>query len=139
MIDKQLLLTVLKPAHGLFNLLVLLLFLYQAGKGILIRRARLAGAAVPFAEVKRHRRTGPAATALAVTGYLFGIILVWYDKGKILVHSLHLAAGSLLVLTLLATFLTSRRIKADTPALRTVHFRLGISALTIFFAEIFNY
>ena len=86
MIDKQLLLTVLKPAHGLFNLLVLLLFLYQAGKGILIRRARLAGDAVPFPEVKRHRRIGPVATVLAVTGYLFGIILVWYDKGNIIEH-----------------------------------------------------
>lgn len=134
--DKQLLLTILKPAHGLFNLLVLTLFLYQAWEGILIRRARLGGSAIPFSAVKTHRKIGPISIILAIAGYFAGIFLVWYDTGDFVKHPLHLATGSLLILTILASYLVSRRIKADTPALRTVHFRLGIIVLTLFLVEI---
>lgn len=137
MIDKHLLLAVLKPAHGLFNILVLSLFIYQAWKGILIRRARLSSGAIPFPAVRLHRKIGPIATMLAVAGYLAGISLVLFDEGHLFEHPIHLITGSLLILFLLAAFAVSRRIRAAAPSIRILHFRLGIITLTIFFVEVF--
>lgn len=135
--DKQLLLTILKPAHGLFNILVLTLFLWQGWMGLMIRRARLAGEATPFAIVKRHRGIGPIAAMLAIAGYLAGISLVLYDKGTIFEHPLHLAVGSVLITALAATVALSRMIKGTMQSIRAWHFRLGIVTLILFIAEVF--
>jgi len=133
--DKQFLLTILKPAHGLFNLAVAGLFLYQAWKGILIRRARFAGSPIPFPAVKLHRKLGPIAAMMAAAGYVAGLLLVYYDKRAIFVHPMHLAVGTFLVTALVAAVIMSRKIKATTPEIRTLHFRLGIVVLTLYLVE----
>ena len=133
--DKQFLLTILKPAHGLFNLAVLGGFLYQAGKGIVIRRARLAGSPIPFPAVKLHRKLGPVAALMSFAGYVAGLLLVYYDKRTIFVHPMHLAVGTFLIIVLSAAVIVSRRIKAATPEIRTLHLRLGIVTLTLYFVE----
>lgn len=135
MIDKPLLLAVLKPGHGLFNLLVLLLFLFQGGKGIVIRRARLASGPIPFSAVKLHRKLGPRAVVLALAGYAAGIALVLYDTGSVLEHPLHLSLGTVLVLILLGLYLVSRGIRGASPEARDLHFRLGVLALAVYLAE----
>ncbi len=134
--DKQLLVAIFKPIHGLFNLLVLALLVVHAGEGIRIRRARLNHREVPLSAVKRHRSLGPGVAFLALAGYLAGIGLVLYDKGNILEHPLHLATGSFAMLFLLATFLLSRRIQGFAPTLRTWHFLFGISVLILCVAEV---
>lgn len=121
--------------HGLFNLSVFGLFVRQGWLGLAIRRARRSGASLPFAAIRRHRRTGPVAALMGGAGFLAGVLLVFLDKGRLIEYPLHLAVGSVIVLTLVALYIMSRRIiGADSPY-RTPHAALGLVLLGLYVVQ----
>jgi hypothetical protein len=121
----------LKLGHGFFNFLVMLLFIRQGWLGLKIRRNRLAGTPILTA-IKRHRRSGPIAAALAPCGFLAGMTLSLIDHGRIFYYPYHFLNGAALVLCIGATFLVSRKLKGPAPPWRTIHAVLGIVILLLY-------
>lgn len=95
-----------KVAHGSFNALLALAFLYQAWMGFTIRRGRKSSTPRLLA-IRRHRRLGPFLVVMSLAGYFFGLILVYVDKGRVLEYPIHLAVGSLIVLFVLGQYAVS--------------------------------
>lgn len=125
------LLDLAKVAHGAFNLLIALAFLYQAGMGMAIRRDRKKGS--PRAPIiKRHRRLGPLLVILSIAGYGFGLVLVLIDKGHVLEYPLHFAVGSLIVLFVVGQFAVSKKIKGRESFFRTIHLSIGIGIIFLY-------
>jgi low temperature requirement protein LtrA len=124
-----------KLAHGSFNTLLALAFLYQAWMGLRIRRGRKKGEARP-AVVKRHRKIGPVLVVLGVLGFCAGLTLVLIDKGQVLVYPLHLAVGALIVLFLLGQYAVSRRIKGLESPWRTPHLAIGVGIVLLYVFQI---
>ena len=123
-------------AHGLFNICVAALFCYQAWTGLRIRRARRSGRPVPFAWVRRHRKSGPVFAVWAVIGYAAGLIIAVLDKGKVVAFPLHFILGTVLIGVIGTVYAASRRIAgAATPA-RDLHLLLGGLALTLYAGQI---
>jgi len=135
LIDKHLL-AYLRPAHGVYNAIVVLLFLYQGQIGFRIRRARKAGAAPLFEMIKRHRRMGPVLVILGGIGFLEGLTLVILDSGKVLQFPLHLFTGLTIVVLLMATYKISHDIKGPDPLYRTRHFALGVALLCLYLVNV---
>jgi len=127
----------LRIGHGLFNVLLAVLFFYQGWLGLKVRRARRSQASIPLAAVKRHRKTGPLLVLLGGLGFLIGLILVIIETGKILFYPLHLFIGLTIVVSLIGTFLISRRIKRPDSPYRTPHFILGIFILLLYVFQSF--
>lgn len=124
-----------ETAHGIFNSLLALAFLYQAWMGLTIRGGRKKGAP-RFVAIKRHRRFGPFLVALGILGYCFGLILVYIDKGRVLEYPLHLAVGSLIVIFLLGQYAVSRKIKGLGSPWRTPHLAVGVGILCLYALQI---
>lgn len=136
LISKELL-TPLRLGHGLFNFSVVLLFFYTARLGLMIRRARRAGAQRPTAAVKRHRKLGPILATLGALGFGAGLTLVLLDTGNILKYPAHLLVGTIIVALLLATFLVSRKITSpEASPYRQTHFLLGVAILSLYLVEV---
>lgn len=123
--------------HGLFNLLVFGLFIRQGWLGLAIRKARRNGMPPPLAAIRSHRRTGPVAALLGGTGFLAGIVLVFFDKGRLLEYPLHLLVGGVIVLTLGGLYALSRRIKGADSPYRTPHACLGLLLLVLYLGQCF--
>lgn len=134
LIDRQLL-AALRLGHAAFNTSVLLLFLYQAKLGLSIRRARKAGATLPFPAIKRHRKMGPILAVLGVLGFCAGIGLVLLDTGNILEFPPHLFGGIGIVALLCTSYVLSRFIKSPDSPYRTPHFIVGILLLVLYVLE----
>jgi hypothetical protein len=134
LIDRQLLAD-LRLAHGTLNFVVLLFFAYQARLGLRIRGARLAKAPMPFAAIKRHRRSGPILAGLAVFGYLSGLVLVMLHTGDILEYPAHFVTGTLLVLALSAAVLLSRKIKGQVSPYRAYHAAAAAALLVLYLLQ----
>ncbi len=124
-----------KFLHGLLNLIVLVLFIYQGRLGFVIRRARLSQGPFPLAAVRRHRKSGPRLTALGVIGFLFGFILVLLEFRKLSVFRAHLSVGLAIVLVLLATYAMTRRIKGPASPVRTPHFLIGTAMIALYIVQ----
>jgi peptidoglycan/LPS O-acetylase OafA/YrhL len=125
------LIDLVKVAHGTFNLLIALAFLYQAGMGLAIRRGRKKGSPRPTI-IKRHRRLGPLLVVLSIAGYCFGLILVSLDKGHAFEYPLHFAVGSLIVLFVFGQFAVSKKIKGRESFIRTLHLLIGIGIVCLY-------
>ena len=123
--------------HGLFNLLVFGLFIRQGWLGRIIRKARLNEAPRPVAAIRKHRQTGPLAAMLGGMGFLAGITLVLFDKGRLVEYPLHFANGGIIVLALCALYALSRRITGADSPYRTPHAGLGILLLILYLAQAF--
>jgi hypothetical protein len=136
LIDKQLLAD-LRTMHGVYNAIVMLLFLYQGWLGFGIRRARTAGAPLPFPMIKRHRRTGPILAILGGLGFLAGLTLVLLDTGNVLEYPPHFFTGLTIVVLLIATYKISRDIKGPDSPFRTPHFTLGVVILCLYLVNVF--
>jgi uncharacterized protein DUF4079 len=126
----------LKLAHATFNFLVMLLFMRQGWLGFKIRQGRLAGAPLLTA-IRRHRRSGPIAAALAPCGFLAGMTVGFIDHGHIFHYPYHFLTGATLVLCTGATFLVSRRLKGPAAPWRTVHGVLGCVILVLYPVQVF--
>jgi hypothetical protein len=124
-----------KLVHGLFNLTLLCLFIYQGSCGLQIRKARRGGAPLPLPAIRRHRRLGPNLAVLGGAGFCAGFILVFLDTGNVLSYPLHLIAGMVILALLLRTYLVSRKITSGDNPWRELHLRLGIAILA---AYLFN-
>ncbi len=135
LIDRQLL-SSLRLVHGGYNLTVALLFFYHASLGIRIRRARKKGGPLPFALIKRHRRSGPVLAGLGIAGFFIGFTLVMLDSGRVLAYLSHFIVGCLIVLSLITTIMLSRKIKGSDSPYRTPHFHLGIAILCLYLVEV---
>ncbi len=135
LIDKQLL-AALRPVHGVYNTIVMLLFLYQGLLGLRIRRERRARAPLPVPVVKRHRRMGPVLVILGGIGFLEGLTLVLLDTGRVLDFPPHLFTGLTIVVLLIATYKISRDIKGPDSPYRTPHFILGVAILCLYLANV---
>ena len=135
LIDRQLLAD-LRLAHGTYNAVVMLLFLYQGRLGFRIRRARKARALPPFPVIKRHRRTGPILAILGGLGFLAGLTLVLLDTGNVLEYPPHFFTGLTIVVLLIATYKISRDIKGTDSPYRTPHFFLGIAILCLYLVNV---
>jgi hypothetical protein len=136
LIDRQLL-SYLRFFHGGFNTFVMIMFFYHAHLGIAIRRARRARGPLPFPMIKRHRKGGPLLAALGITGFCIGFTLVMLDSGKVLQFPFHFLVGCTIVLSLITTFVVSRKIKGPDSSYRTPHFYLGIAILCLYLIEVF--
>jgi hypothetical protein len=135
LIDKHLL-AYLRPVHGAYNTIVMLLFLYQGWLGLRIRRDRRARAPLPIPVVKRHRRMGPVLVILGAFGFLEGLTLVLLDSGRVLEFPPHLFTGITIVVLLLATYKISRDIKGPDSPYRTSHFVIGIAILCFYLVNV---
>lgn len=126
----------LKLGHGSFNVFIMLLFVFQAGMGLRIRRLRRGGSP-DFALVKRHRAFGPVAAAIGIAGYAAGILLVLLDERQIMKYPLHFACGSLIVICIVLVVLLSRRIAAGESSWRDRHLNAGRLLLFLYGLQVF--
>ncbi len=125
----------LKLAHGFYNFVMMLLFMYQGSLGLRIRSGRKEGSIIP-AVVRRHRKLGPVLAMLGIAGFLSGVFLASVDRGKILKYPLHLAAGFIVAVLISTTFLISKKIRGRDTAWRQPHFFTGIATLFIYFVQV---
>lgn len=136
LIDKELL-SVLQSSHATFNVVVMLLFWHQAWMGMKIRKARRqAGGALPFTLIRRHRKAGPVYAALALFGYLFGIVIVVLHKGRLLEHPAHFFTGTILIAVIMVSIVLSRRIQGQQSPYRTAHFIAGLFLLVLYLLQV---
>jgi hypothetical protein len=122
-------------AHGSFNALLTLVFLYQAWMGLAIRRGRKRGEP-QLKAMRRHRRLGPFLVCLGLLGYCLGLILVSIDKGRLLEYPPHLAVGSVIALFLLGQYAVSRKIKGPESSWRTPHLAIGTGIVCLYVLQI---
>ena len=127
----------LKLAHGSYNILVMFLFIYQWSLGLRIKKKRIAGEQPGAKLIRKHRRNGPIFVILGCFGYLAGISIVYLDKGKIIQYPLHFIIGSLIAISLLSTYLISKKIRATKSPWRTSHFMLGILIICLYLIQMF--
>jgi hypothetical protein len=113
--------------HGFYNLLIVLLFFYQAVLGLKIRRDRLAGKPPAIGVIKKHRQFGPLLAALAPAGFLAGIAIAYLDEGHVFFeHPVHFLTGLVIISLVCITFLVSRRIRSGKAEWRNAHLIIGI-------------
>lgn len=121
----------LKYFHGLFNMAVIGLFLYQGRIGLKIRTGRLHSKPAPSGIILRHRKLGPVLASMGMAGFLAGILTVFINAGVVFENPPHLLNGlTIVVLTVLTSFI-SRKIRWQDPAWRNPHFFLGIVILCL--------
>jgi hypothetical protein len=126
----------LRFVHGFFNAAVLLLFVCQGYLGLRIRKNRKTGKQAPQVN-RRHRKVGPFLAVLGVFGFLAGKTLVYIDHGHFFEHALHYITGAIIVLSIIATFFISRKIKGADLEWRNLHFRVGVFVICLYFVQAF--
>jgi hypothetical protein len=135
MIDKQAI-AYLKYAHGSFNTLMFLLFLYQGSLGLKIRSQRLTGGPLSVEAVRRHRKAGPVLAPLGVMGFLAGLGLVYLDHKHALEYPIHFLVGAAIALSIISTFFVSRKIRGPGSAWRRPHLALGVLILFLYSVQL---
>jgi Protein of unknown function (DUF4079) len=125
----------MKLAHGIYNFVMMLLFMYQGSLGLQIRSLRKKDSIIPPI-VSRHRKQGPALTLLSIIGFLSGTAVIAIDTGKILKYPLHLAVGFVVVVLIITTFFISKKIKGRNSGWRTPHFVTGIAILFLYVVQV---
>jgi hypothetical protein len=136
MIDKEFI-AYFKVAHGFFNLCMMSLFCFQAWMGFLIRQARTSGVPAPLDAVRRHRKAGPVFALWGVLGFIAGMTVVAVDKGRVFEYPLHFLTGLFIALCIGGVYIFSRRIKGPDPAVRNIHFGLGLLLLALYVVQVF--
>ncbi len=127
----------LQLAHVSFNGVLFLALVFQGVLGWRIRRRRVAGVLQDFSVVTRHRALGPVLAALLPIAYLAGLITVYLHKGLWVLHSIHLAVGTVLVAIACSMYLVSKKIRGPQSPWRTPHFALGLFLLCTFLVQIY--
>ena len=124
-------------AHGLYNTVVFLLFVWQGWLGSKIRIGRLTGGPPSITVIKRHRKFGPAVILLGIAGFLSGVVIVYIGGGHILARPLHFTAGAVLTVSIIAAFFFSRNIKGQSSPWRTLHFAAGTATICLYIIQIY--
>jgi len=127
----------LRILHGSYNFIIALTFIYQGWLGIKIRNERKAAGSRDLHVIRRHRNLGPVLVLLCSLGYFGGAVLVYIDKGRIFEFPLHNMTGAGIIILVIISFLTSRRIKGLDSKWRTPHFVLGIGILCVYLVQVF--
>jgi hypothetical protein len=127
----------LKLLHGLYNTLVVLLFIRQGWLGLGIRKNRVHGRPPNLTAIKKHRRAGPALALMAGGGYLAGLILSYFDHGDLIHFPSHFMTGTALVLLIGSTYLVSRQIRGLALPWRNGHAALGTIILTLYPIQVY--
>jgi hypothetical protein len=134
MVDPELI-DVGEIVHGAFNGVIAIIFMYQGFLGLRIRRQRTAEGSRDFSVIRKHRKIGPALALLGMIGFLAGITLVLVDKGKIVAFPLHFILGLLVVLLILAVYLSSKKTGVGTEW-RTGHALIGLVLLCLYVVQV---
>jgi hypothetical protein len=127
----------LRYAHGLFNLSVIILFIFQAFLGLKIRKIRKDGKAPDFKLIRRHRKFGPILAVTGVAGFFGGIGLVYFDEGHILEYPLHFFTGLTISCLIISTVLISKKIRGADSPWRNPHFFIGVSIICLLLFQAF--
>ena len=133
MVDKESF-EYLKYVHGLFNIIVVLMFFYQGWMGLRIRNGRKSGNAPDFVLIKKHRKLGPILFVLGVAGFLAGPMVVYINYARIFEYPLHFVLGVCITLSLIATYIISRKIRVGSPW-RTPHFVMGVTISCLYIVQ----
>lgn len=126
----------LKLAHGLYNTIIVSLFIYHGWLGLKIRKGRKAGSLQLFKTIKRHRRNGPPLVIVGVLGFCAGVILVYIDKGNVFKYPRHLVNGLFIALSINITLFISTKINGTSPSWRTCHFLLGLFIVCLYLLQV---
>ncbi len=135
MVDQQTI-AYLKLFHGFYNTAVMVLFLCQGFFGLIIRRERKAGIQ-SFKIINKHRKLGLVLTPVSIIGFLVGGIVVYLDHGYIFHYPIHFMTGLLIALSVMTTFIISKRIKGLDDIWRDRHYVLGIMIIAIYPIQVF--
>jgi len=125
----------LKYAHGIFNGFVILFFIYQGWLGLKIRRNREAGILTGPEFVKMHRKFGPVLAAAGILGFLGGVTVVYLSDGEIFEHPIHFLAGLTISVLIVVIFGVSRKIRASESGWRTIHYRIGLTIVSLYILQ----
>jgi len=136
-VPDKVLIADLRLVHGSYNIIMMLLFLYQGSLGLRIRRERKRGNKPPLNTIKRHRSIGPVLAPLGVLGFFAGVTLSLLDDGVLLNNTLHFIVGLLLACSIITTFFISRQIRGPESPSRDLHFRLGVFILCLYPLQVF--
>jgi hypothetical protein len=127
----------LRYAHGIYNMLVILLFLYQGRLGAKIRRERKQDRQPSFDIVRRHRRLGPILSIIGFFGFISGLILVFIDVGILFVFRPHFIFGTVISIFIAIIYSSSWMIKSRESAWRTPHFIAGIILTCLYVVQLY--
>ena len=130
-------LDVLRIAHGSYNTIVALAFVYQGRLGLKIRKERKAEGTRDFDIIRRHRNRGPILVLLGILGYVAGAVLIYADKGYLFKYPLHHIVGLGIVALLAATFFITRKIKGPESPWRNRHIVISIGILCLYLVQLF--
>jgi hypothetical protein len=125
----------LKYSHGLYNILVIMLFLYQGWLGLKIRNRRIASNPPDVKFVKRHRKVGPFLAILGISGFAGGIGTAYLSEGEIFEYPLHFLTGLTISSLIILTFLVSKKIRGHESPWRNPHYIIGIVIITLYFFQ----
>jgi hypothetical protein len=132
---EHFLLPYLKYVHGLYNILVIMLFLYQGWLGLKIRNRRIASNPPDVKFVKRHRKFGPFLAILGISGFAGGIGTAYLSDGEIFEYPLHYLTGLTISSLIILTFLVSKKIRGPESPWRNPHYIIGIVIITLYFFQ----
>jgi hypothetical protein len=124
-------------AHGLFNSLVIMLFLFQGWLGLKIRHGRISGNPQEVKFVRRHRKVGPALAIMGIFGFISGIGTAYLSEGEIFEYPLHFLTGLTISSLIILTFLISRKIRGRESPWKNPHYIIGIAIITLYFFQAF--
>lgn len=127
----------MKYMHGIYNSLVVLLFIYQGKLGLKIRKERQIDSQSSFRFIKTHRKLGPFLALFGIAGFFAGAMIVYLAEGEVAEHPFHFFTGLAIVVGISVTFVISRRIRAGKQPWRNPHAFLGILILGLYLVQVF--
>ena len=130
--NEHSLLMYFRYGHGLYNIVVIMLFLFQGWLGQQIRNRRNAGNPPEVKFVRRHRKLGPSLAILGIFGFVGGISTAYLSEGEIFEHPIHFLTGLTISALIITTFLVSRKIRGRESTWRTVHYFIGLVIISLY-------
>ncbi len=124
-------------AHGLYNLLIIFLFLYQGWLGFKIRRDRMRDNPTAVKILKKHRKLGPIFSILGLIGFLSGLTVAYIAYRQFFTSNLHFIAGSIITILIAINYLFSRKIQGVESLWRVAHFVTGVTLICLYFIQAF--
>ena len=122
----------LKLFHGTYNAIIMILVVYQGMLGMTIRKSK----AAPLPIIKRHRKIGPIAVVLGTIGLFTGMLVIYFDFGRILKFPFHFITGLMITSALIASYFISNKIKGPEKLWRNRHFALGKLIIVLYVVQV---